>query len=280
VHLSPKRLILDLLSTAPKSAMPVGALVAAGHLFSISENNVRVTLARLRAAGMIDQDERGRYRLAAQAAPVGKQVTSWRSIEQRVLPWDGGWIGVHTAGVQRSERRAHRHGDRALRLMGFERFDTGLHLRPDNLAGGVETVREQLYALGLDAKAMVFGIHDLDARAERRARRLWDAAALRDGYRASLGALKRSQRRLSALPAHAALVESFVLGGRVLRQIVLDPLLPEPLVPADERRALVEAMCAYDQAGRSCWSAFLTQAVAERNAVRPRRQQLNQGDAA
>src|SRR5947208_1071890 len=108
--------------------MPVSALVAAGQVFAITENNLRVTLARLRAAGMVDQDERGRYGLAAQAAPVGQQVTAWREVERRVRPWDGAWIGVHTAAVRRSERRAHRHADRALRFLGFERFEIGLHL--------------------------------------------------------------------------------------------------------------------------------------------------------
>ncbi|MFI5394634.1 MAG: PaaX family transcriptional regulator [Candidatus Binatia bacterium] len=283
MDLTPKSLILDLLSTVPKSAMPVGSLVAAGELFGVSENNIRVTLARLRAAGMVDQDDRGRYRLAQEAAPVGKQVTSWRDVEQRVRAWDGGWIGAHSAAVRRSERRAHRHGDRALRFLGFERFDAGLHLRPDNLTGGVEAVRQQLYELGLDAKALVFGIHDLNSRAERRARRLWDTAALRDGYRSSLVALKKSERRLADLPPHEALVESFLLGGRVIRQIVLDPLLPEPLAPTGERNALVEAMCRYDRAGRSCWSSFLRQVVEGTAPARQRRLQLirtRQGDAA
>jgi phenylacetic acid degradation operon negative regulatory protein len=283
VDLTPKSLILDLLSTVPKSSMPVGALVAAGELFGISENNLRVTLARLRAAGMVDQDDRGRYRLAQEAAPVGKQVTSWRNVEQRARAWNGGWIAVHTAAVQRSERRAHRHGDRALRFLGFERFDAGLHVRPDNLADGVETVRQQLYGLGLDGKGLVFGIRDLDSTAEGRARRLWDTAALRDGYRSSLAALKQSERRLADLPPREVLVESFLLGGRVIRQIVLDPLLPEPLVPTNERKALVEAMCGYDRAGRSCWLSFLRQVAEGTPPARQRRLQLirtRQGDAA
>ena len=283
VDVTPKSLILDLLSTAPKSALPVGALVAAGQLFGISENNARVTLARLRAAALVDQDERGRYRLAEEAAPVGKHVTAWRTTEQRVRAWDGGWIGVHTAAVQRSERRAHRHGGRALRFLGFEHFDSGLHLRPDNLAGGVASVRLRLYELGLDTKALVCGIRDLDEQAERRARRLWDVAALRAGYRSSLAALRKSEQRLGDLPSHAALAESFVLGGGVIRQIILDPLLPEPLVPADERAALVDAMGRYDRAGRACWSSFLKQAVAGTPLSRERRPQamrIKQGEAA
>src|SRR5262249_25760931 len=111
MHLSPKSLILDLLSTVRQQGMPVSTLVIAGGLFGISENTIRATLARLRAACMIDQDERGQYRLAAGATPVGRQVTGWRSVEQRTRHWNGGWIGVHTAALQRSERRAHRHGN-------------------------------------------------------------------------------------------------------------------------------------------------------------------------
>ena len=37
------------------------------------------------------------------------------------------------------------------------------------------------------------------------------------------------------------MVESFLLGGRVIRELVLDPLLPEPIVPDAERDALVAA---------------------------------------
>lgn len=283
MNVTPKTLILDLLSTVPKSSMPVATLLAAAQLFYISENNLRVTLARLRAAGMVEQDERGQYRLALEAAPVGRQVTSWRKVEQRVRRWDGAWIGVHTASVQRRERRAHRHADRALRFLGFERFDTGLHLRPDNLVGGLTTVREQLHELGLDKKAMVFGMHTLDEDSERRARGLWDIASLRAGYKRSLAELTKSERRLTTLPSHEALVESFVLGGRVIRQVVLDPLLPEPLVPTSERQALVEALCRYDRAGRSCWSSFLRDPTGARPLRRETRMRLTrtqEGEAA
>jgi len=278
VELTPKRLVLDLLSTVPATTMPVGALVAAGRLFCINENNLRVTLARLRAAGLIDPDERGRYRLAAAAAPVGKQVTAWRTVGQRVRTWDGGWIGVHTAAVRRSDRRAHRHADRALRLLGFERLTAGLHLRPDNLIGGVDAVRQQLYELGLDAKALVFGLDELDGAAEQRARGLWDTATLRERYRSSLAALRKSERRLADLPAHEALVETFLLGRRVLHQIVLDPLLPDPLVPVGERTALVDAMGRYDRLGRACWSAFLKQSLAATAVPRERRLPMREGD--
>ena len=53
------------------------------------------------------------------------------------------------------------------------------------------------------------------------------------------------------------MVESFAVGGRVLRTIARDPLLPEALVPGADRRALVEAMTRYDRTGREAWRGFL-----------------------
>ncbi len=55
--------------------------------------------------------------------------------------------------------------------------------------------------------------------------------------------------------------ESFLLGGEALRQIVLDPLLPAPIVDVDARRALVDAMRRYDRIGRRYWKAWAGEAV-------------------
>ena len=53
------------------------------------------------------------------------------------------------------------------------------------------------------------------------------------------------------------MTESFLLGGRVLRQLILDPRLPDEIVPGDERRALIDAMRRYDVLGRRAWASFL-----------------------
>jgi len=78
-----------------------------------------------------------------------------------------------------------------------------------------------------------------------------------EGYRASRRRLEQSAARLSDLPLEAAMTESFRLGGAAIRQIVFDPLLPEPIVPATERRKLVAAMRRYDARGRRVWKSWL-----------------------
>jgi phenylacetic acid degradation operon negative regulatory protein len=268
-----RSLILDLLSTLRRGSMPVRALVEAGGLLGVAEGSVRVALTRLLAEGLVERDERGSYRLGAGAQAVSERVAGWRRLEERVRPWDGAWLAVLAAApaarraAPASDGRAWKRGHaRALRLLGFRELARGVALRPDNLAGGIEAVRAEGARLGLAPGAIVAELRGLDAVTDKRARGLWDAAALVAGYRRGVRALDTSRRRLAARAEAEAMVESFRLGGAWLRQLALDPLLPEPIVPAGERAALVEAMRRYDEAGRACWAPFLA-----RHGVRHRR---------
>jgi phenylacetic acid degradation operon negative regulatory protein len=253
---TPKSLILDLLSTLGSRSMPVRALVDAAALFAIEENSLRVALTRLFAAGTLERDERGEYRLGKRAHAVQHQVVSWRRLEERVRPWQGGWIGVCIAGLPRRARSDLRRRERALRFFGFRELAPGLEVRPDNLAMTAADLRRELTSLGLPASAPLLAIAEIDAATDSRARGLWDARKLLADYRRSAAELAASEARLPALSARSAMVESFLLGGRVIRQLVLDPLLPEPIIEVAERRALVGAMRRYDKLGHACWRAF------------------------
>ena len=254
---TPKSLILDLLSTLSRGAVPVRGLVAAGRLFAIPDNRLRVALARLLAAGAVERDERSHYRLAPGVNAVSEQVRSWRRAAERRRAWSGAWIAVHG----RTRNGARGSDARALRLLGFRSFGPGLALRPDNLEGGAEEARRRLELLGLAAPAHVFQICEIDAANERRARGLWDARVLRASYRASIAALEASAARLPRLAREAAMAESFRLGGATIGQIVLDPLLPEPLLDASELDALIAAMRRYDRLGRRAWAGWISAAA-------------------
>jgi phenylacetic acid degradation operon negative regulatory protein len=130
-------------------------------------------------------------------------------------------------------------------------------VRPDNLRGGIEALRRELIALGLPQGDPIFEMRSLDDLSEARARRLWDVEALQAGYRAMRAQIRLSSGRLSRPPAPRAMVESFMIGGAVLRQLAFDPLLPDAIAPEAERTALVEAMRDYDRSGRALWAEFL-----------------------
>lgn len=235
--------------------MPVRALVEAGRCFGIGGNSLRVALARLLARGRVERDTRGRYRLGPGAEPMRRQVVSWRSLATSRRSWDGSWLMIHLPVGPEAPLR--RRSQRALRFLGLRSIAPHLQVRPDNLHGGVEAAREKLHGLGLDPGALVFVAAGLDPDADQRARRLWDTEALEAAYAVSLEEIGRSMRRLPGLGEAEAMVESFLLGGRMIRQLVLDPLLPDEVLPAATRDALVAAMRDYDRAGRRCWARFL-----------------------
>lgn len=254
---SAKSFLLDLLSTLKRGTMPVGALVEAGELFGIGSNNLRVTLARLLAAGLVCRDERGRYRLAGGA--VTQRLETWRDLERRTRKWNGGWIAVHLATavpkIGRTERRGRK---RALELLGFQPLRPNFYVRPDNLSAGIATLREDLRSLGLPSTDLVFVARELPPEDDAGARALWDTDTLRHRYRRHLDELASSTEHLAGVDAREAMVESFLVGGAALRELVRDPLLPPEICPSDERLALLEAMRRYDRLGRAAWAEFLS----------------------
>lgn len=257
MDVSAKSLILDLLSTMRRGSMPVSLLVRAAEAFGIDQNSVRVAVARLHARGLLERDERGHYRLGRGAASTMTRVAAWRSIGEATRNWTGGWLAVHTAAIPRSDRAALRRTQHALRPFSFKALAAELYVRPANLKPDLDELRAELEELGADSRALCFELSSLDGARERQARALWDVRALSAAYRASLEMLEASRIRLPELDEAKAMVESFVLGGSVLRQLIQDPLLPDELLAGDERRALIEAMKEYDAVGRACWAPFM-----------------------
>jgi phenylacetic acid degradation operon negative regulatory protein len=252
-----KSLVLDLLSATDGEAASVKRLVQACALFDISENSVRVTIARLSSAGLLEASGRGEYRLAEPAAELARQVSSWRTAEKRVRSFHGGYVAVLRGEVRKSDKVLVQSASRALSLSGFGELAPRFFVRPDNLEGGVEGARDRLRVLGLEPSALVFRAEQLDREQEARLRRLWDGKALTAGYKKSRHKLEQWLVREPTLDREVAVREVFLLGAAAIRQIVFDPLLPAPLVDEAERRAFVETTQRFDRVGRALWHRFL-----------------------
>ncbi|MEO8702880.1 MAG: PaaX family transcriptional regulator C-terminal domain-containing protein [Kofleriaceae bacterium] len=249
-----KRIVLELLTATDSHTGSAANLVAAGAVLGVDEGNIRVALARLVAAGTLELAGRGEYRLGATTRALTAQVTSWRELEKQVRTWDGGWACVQLGELGRSDRSALRRRERALKLHGFRELARTFAMRPDNLAGGIATLRTQLHAIGLDERAVIFRATDLDANTERRARALWDADKLTQTYRQTIARISRFLVSITELAPRSAAREAFFFGSDVLRMIMFDPRLPEPLVDVRARRGLLDAARRLDFAGRRLWA--------------------------
>ncbi len=260
MHVSAKAVILEVLSAGEsidRGTLPVRSLVQAASVFDIAENSVRVAIVRLRAEGLLESPGRGAYRLGPSAQVVNEMIHGWRTISSRVGDWDGSWVAVFTADLSRTDRPALRRRLRALRYLGFEELKPGFFVRPNNLRPGVDGIRDELVALGLDEEASVFRMDQLDPGEERRARALWDGPGLERAYSKLHGELTLARQRLERLPLDDALREVFLLGREGIRQVVLDPLLPDPLIDETKRSAMVQVLQDYCDKGIDLWAQFL-----------------------
>ncbi|MBK1686320.1 PaaX family transcriptional regulator C-terminal domain-containing protein [Rubrivivax gelatinosus] len=267
----PRSLILSLLLGAERggdNALAVPELLAAAALFGLPENAVRVALTRAAAAGLLVSPARGHYALGPVARPLADAVLAWQRLPERLVDWQGEWLAVHVGAAGRSDRPALRARERAFGLLGLAEFERGLHLRPANLVGGVETLRERLAALLPDGAAAgtVFVIGGLSAADSARACSLWDTAALDAGYRDGTARLAAWLDAAPGLALEQAARESFELGGEAIRRLVFDPLLPAPLVDAEARARYVRTVERFDAAGQALWQGFLARSRAARAA--------------
>jgi phenylacetic acid degradation operon negative regulatory protein len=256
-----KHLIMNLLAAAVDWPLTARNAVRACQLFGVSESSTRVTLARLSAEGLIEARERGVYQLTPYARQMAEDVRGWRHALKQLKAWKGDWVGVQVGHLGRSDRTALRRRERALVLTGFRELERGLHLRPDNLRGGVSRVRERLHHRGLETDAMVFAVSELDSERDAQARRLWDTRREVDLYRKTRKELDDWLKRAHRLEPEEAAREAFVIGDRAIRQMVFDPLLPEQLTDPGERQAFFEVLLEYDRRGHEIWEALYRNAA-------------------
>lgn len=250
---NPRQLIPRLLIAAEGEALSTREIVGACRLMGVTENSARVALVRLAGSGMIESAEGGRHRLGPEAARLAADVARWRAGEARTRAWGGAWIAVNTGVLGRTDRSALRVRDRALDLLGMKALDKGFYVRPDNLAHGVDEVRDRLQQLGLEPAASVFVASGFDGAREQRARKLWDGPGLSRRYRDLERRLHEWMQHADRLELEAAARESYLLGDRAISFLVFDPMLPAPLVDVQARARFIETVLRFDRFGHDIW---------------------------
>lgn len=253
--ITPKHLILNLLMEAENPISSQSFIRICG-LFEITENSARVTLARLSADGMLASPKRGLYVLGENANSLAEDLSQWRGLEKKVLPWAGDWAAVFTGALGRADRTALRRRNRILQFAGYRELDSGLLLRPNNMVGGVEQQRSRLYRLGLEKEALVVNISDLSDDAHGRAISLWDSAALQRQYQQGCEEMEQWIANAGNLEPQVAARETFLLGDKILRVIAYDPMLPAEMIDRAARRRYIETMIRYDQIGKEAWAGL------------------------
>lgn len=251
-----KRLILSLMSAPSLETVEVGHLVQWGRLFGIEPAATRVAVGRLARQGFITALERGTYTIGPQGSVMATTASHWAEVEDRVGPWAGDWIVVHTSHLGRVDKTALRARERAFRIYGFAELVSGLWCRPDNLAQALDLTRQSLITLGLEPAAVMMQVSAIPGVDPGGIYRLWPREELEAGYREYIAAMTTSEKRVLQMSNEDAARETFLVGEAVIRRINADPLLPAQMVDTRARGQLIRGMVHYNQLGRSVWAEF------------------------
>lgn len=257
---TPRLLLLRLLTVADANTLSAAEAVLAGSIFGMTENSIRVTLARLIKADLAEITGPANYRLGPKAQKLGADVALWHTADKRAVKSDGSWIAVATSGLPRSDRKILRVRMRALSLLGFRELDKGLYLRPNNLLGGIDGIRKRLLDLGLEDKAIVFKADGFDEVRQKEALELWSDMNLEQHYKKTSQQLTNWLTAMDELSSNVALKEIFILGDAGIRSIIFDPLLPHPLVNEVARQEYFDTVRLINEEGRRLWLAFFDNA--------------------
>lgn len=261
--MKPRSLILDLLSVTDPTPLRAASALRAARVFGLKENTVRVALNRLVQGGYLDATGEGserRYTLSARSRVLNRHILAAQSLRSR--PWRGGWIGIISwaPGTGRAPRDRFRD---ALRVLKLANLRPGVWVRPDNLDLSLEEV---LREFGFKQEVLwMRGELNHGGEEAALAARLFDIARRARAIDRACRDLETSLARLEGLDEERALAESFAVGGRAIKVMFEDPLLPRQLLPrswrGDDLRKLFDR---YDRLGRARWRRALGVPVGDR----------------
>jgi len=207
--LTARSVVLSVLLGAHPAWSTAAELLRLTSDFGIREPTLRVALTRMTGGGDLVRSEDG-YRLSDRL--LARQRRQDDALNPATREWNGDWITVVVTAVG-TEARTRAALRTALMDHRFGELREGIWLRPDNLDG-------QLPAIA-DGRVRVLSTRD-DNPAEL-AHQLWD---LRDWS-------KTGHRLLREMTAATDVPDRFIVAAAMVRHLLVDPVLPAGLLPAD-----------------------------------------------
>ena len=252
--LNARHLVLDLLYASKNSTLTIKRILAAAELLGISDNGIRVAVARLNQENFIQAVERGVYQLLEK-----KFDTSFISLNkhpdmQTATTWNGKYVLVYTGTLGRVDRTALYKREKALRYYGFQELEQNVFIRPDNLTLNLSPLKTAVIQFGLDPDARFFQVSQLESETE--IRDLWDIEELHQTYHAVQHDINDWFENYQNLNLAEAAKSAFYLGKSALFSLRADPLLPAEWIDTDARQQFELAVRKIEKQGQLLWQHY------------------------
>ena len=246
--LNARHLILDLLYASKNSTLSIKRILTAAELLGISDNGIRVAVARLNQENVIQAVERGVYQLLEK-----KFDTSFISLNkhpdmQTATTWNGKYVLVYTGTLGRVDRTALSKREKALRYYGFQELEQNVFIRADNLTLNLSPLKKAVIQFGF------FQVSQLENETE--VRDLWDIEELHQTYHAVQHDINDWFENYQNLTLAEAAKSAFYLGKSALFSLRADPLLPAEWIDTDARQQFELAVRKIEKQGQLLWQHY------------------------
>lgn len=248
-----RHLIIDLFLSSAYPQLTIKQILIAAKLFNVSENGIRVATTRLLNEGMIESVERGIYQLSPSTKEWAKVILNRKNGIKQNKEWQQHYLAVFTGTLGRIDRTALKKRERALRQFGFKELETGIYIRPDNLAYSFEKTCEELVLAGLESETKICVIQQFDSKSLQLIASLWDTKQLELNYKNYSQDIQQWLLKYEKLPLNDAAAQALLLGRETITLLMNDPLLPSPFVNEHARNQFAQNVQQLDSIGQKLW---------------------------
>ncbi|MFW1762476.1 PaaX family transcriptional regulator C-terminal domain-containing protein [Acinetobacter calcoaceticus] len=253
IKINARHLIIDLFLSSAYPQLTIKQILIAGKLFNMSDNGIRVATTRLLNEGMIESVERGIYQLSPSTKEWAKIILNRKNGIKQTKEWQQHYLAVFTGTLGRIDRTALKKRERALRQFGFKELETGIYIRPDNLAYSFEKTCEELVLAGLEIEAKICVIQQFDSKSLQLIASLWDTQQLELNYKNYSQDIQKWLLKYEKLPLNDAAAQALLLGRETITLLMNDPLLPSPFVNEHARNQFAQNVQQLDSIGQKLW---------------------------
>ncbi|HCM27774.1 MAG TPA: hypothetical protein DIC34_14725 [Treponema sp.] len=209
--------------------LSVDQLMAFGAPLGITATNLRSSLSRMAAKGLVEARKEGKrafYSLAPKGQRIGGNV-GLHFREPDWSGWDGSWWGAFFSMPEAKERYALQKKLAAYRLRPLY---PGFWARPYREAEGIG---EAFASRASEGRFELARLTFERAITRERAAEAFGLEAIAARLAGAAATAEASISRLDASGAEEAFAQWMRLGHELVNALALDPLLPPPLLPED-----------------------------------------------
>lgn len=251
-----RRTVLTMMNAMGGTAS-VSRLLRATDILGVEQGAVRMALTRLKSKKVLGNPKRGVWSLSADGQSTRGQVDAWRTIQSRLMGWDGrSWVAYKASGSFQ-DTASGRARARTTRILGMRQWRNNLWVRPNNLVAEVGGLRTRILSQANSADDLVFLIQGLSSNDSKEISELWNVQSIEARYTSCLDDMIKARSAAGDEALELAARNVYEVGDAVIRTLAIDPLLPADMINTSLRAECIEAMRGFDVFGRNLWRQVL-----------------------